>query len=119
MIGANELTLNTFTRFPIDGVAIDLSVAIHHPILSGEVFPFGMNVESVLQLFGCTKLATEVFVIDMKTQLISVGGVVLHPIVDVVVGNAGAGAEGYLPAEVGEEVEAVVMVVLGDGEVAV
>ena len=78
-----------------------------------------MDVEGVGQGLGGMQFAAEVFAVDVEAQLVGVGGVVPDAVVDVVVGYAGAGAEGYLPAVIGEEVEAVVVMVLGDGEVAV
>ena len=78
-----------------------------------------MDVEGVGQGLGGMQFAAQVLAVDVESQLIGVGGVVSDAVVDVVVGDAGAGAEGYLPAVVGEEVETVVVMVLGDGEVAV
>lgn len=77
-----------------------------------------MNVEGVRQLFDRTKFATEIFVINMKPQLIGVGGFILHPVVDVVVGDAGACTEWDLAAMIGKEVKGIVMMMFRDGEVA-
>jgi len=52
-------------------------------------------------------------------QLVGVGGAVAYTVVDIIIGDAGAGTERYLAAEVGEEIQPVVVVVFGDGEVAV
>ena len=78
-----------------------------------------MNVEGVRQLFDSTEFAAKIFVIDMKPQLIGVGGFILHPVVDVVVGDAGACTEWDLAAMIGKEVKGIVMMMFRDGEVAV
>lgn len=119
MVGADELAVEAFTAGAVDGVAIDLSVAINHAVLTGEVFPFGMDVEGVWELFDGTEFAAEVFFIDLEPKLVGVASVVLDPIIDVVVGDAGARAERNLTSMIGEEVESIMVMVFGDGQVAV
>ena len=54
-----------------------------------------MDVEGVGQGLGGMQFAAQVLAVDVESQLIGVGGVVSDAVVDVVVGDAGAGAEGY------------------------
>ena len=111
MVGADELGGEAAACGAVDGVAEDLSVAVDNTILAGEEFVLGMDVEGVGQLLGGSQLTTQVFAVDPEAQLVGQGGLVLDAIVDVVVGYAGSGAEGYLASEVGKEIESVVMVV--------
>ena len=119
MVGADELAVEALAGDAVDGVAIDLAVAIDHAVLAGEVFVLGMDVEGVGQRLPGAQFAAQVFVVGPEAELIGVRGVVAEAVVDVVVGDAGAGAEGNLAAEVGEEVEPVVVMMLRDGQVAV
>ena len=77
-----------------------------------------MDVESVCLEFSSAEFTTQVFTIYPETKLIGVVGLVLHAVVDVVVGDAGACAKWNLTAIVWKEVETVVMVMLHDGKVA-
>ena len=119
MVGADELAVETLAGGAVDDVAIDLAVAIDHTVLAREVFVLGMDVEGVGLLLRGPQFAAQVFVVRPEAELIGVRGVVAEAVVDVVVRDAGAGAEGNLAAEVGEEVESVVVMVLGDGQFAV
>lgn len=65
------------------------------------------------------QFAAQIFTVDPYQQLVSARGVVLHPVVQIVIDDAGARSERNLAVEVGEEVEPVVMMVLGDGQVGV
>ena len=78
-----------------------------------------MDVEGVGLLVRGPQLATKVFVICPKVELIGVLCVVAETVVDIVVRNAGACAEGNLAAEVGKEVEPVVVMVLRDSQLTV
>ena len=78
-----------------------------------------MDVEGVGLLLRSPQFATQVFVVRPEAQLIGVSGVVAEAVVDVVVRDAGARAEGNLASEVGKEVQTVVVMVLGDGQLAV
>ena len=71
-----------------------------------------MYVECVGLLVRGPQFATKIFVICPKAELICISGVVAETVVDVVVRDAGASAERNLAAEVGKEVEAVVVMVL-------
>lgn len=119
VVGANELALDDVACIAVDGVAIDFSVAIDDTVFAGEVFIDSMDMEGVLKRLFCTEFAAEVFRVGPEPQLVGVVGVVLDPIVEIVEGNAGARAERDLSAVVGEEVKPVVVVMLGDGEIAV
>lgn len=103
----------------IDGVAIDLSVAIDVVALAGEMFVFGMYMVGVGLRGDGAELTTEIGIVNPQTKLIGVVGGVSHTIVDVVVGDARTCAEGYLTTVVGKEVDGVVMAVLDDGELTV
>ena len=78
-----------------------------------------MNVEGVGLMLCSAKLATQIFVVHPKSELISVGGVIPDTVIDVVVGYAGARSKGYLTAEVGKQIQSVVVVMLRDGQLAV
>ena len=78
-----------------------------------------MYVEGVWLLVRSPQFATKVFVICPKAELICISGVVAETVVDVVVRDAGASAERNLAAEVGKEVEAVVVMVFRDGQITV
>jgi len=119
VVGADELGGEAAACGAVDGVAEDLSVAVDNTILAGEEFVLGMDVEGVGQLLGGSQLTTQVFAVDPEAQLVGDGSLILDAVVDVVVGYAGSGAEGYLASEVGKEIESVVMVVFDDGELAV
>ena len=119
VVGADEIAGEGAARGAVDGIAEHLTVAIDNALLAREELVLGMDMEGVGQRFHGTELAIEVFAIHTKAQLVWGIGIVAHAVVDIVVGDAGARAEGDLAPEVGEEVEPVMMVVLNDGEVAV
>ena len=119
MIGTDELTVEALARRTVDDVAIDLTVAIHYPTLSREVFVLGMNMEGVGLLLCGPQFAAQVFIIRPQSQLVGVRGVVAEAVVNIVVRDTGTCAEGYLPSEVGKEVQSVVMMMLRDGQFAV
>ena len=119
VVGANELAAETAACGGVDGVPIDLAVAIDHPVFTGEALVLDMDMEDVGLKLCRAELATQVFIIHPKPELVGVFGVVPHPVIEVVVRDAGAGAERNLPAEVGEKVQTVVVMVLRDGQLAV
>ena len=104
MVGADELAFETLAGYTVDDVAIDLAVTIDHTVLAREMFVLAMNVEGVWLLLCGPQFAAQVFVVRPESELIGVLRVVAEPIVDVVVRDTGAGAEGNLATEVGEEV---------------
>ena len=118
MVGANELMVSTLACISVEGVTIHFSIAIDHPILSGEVFAFRMDVEGVEEGVCGTQFATKIFVIRPESELVGVLRVVLDPIVNVVVGDAGACSKRNLTAMIWEKVERIMVVMFCDGEVA-
>ena len=78
-----------------------------------------MNVEGVGLMLRSAQLATQIFIVNPEPELIGVGRVVPDTIIDVVVGYAGARSKGNLTAEVRKQIQAVVMVMLRDGQLAV
>ena len=101
----------------VNGVAYHGSVPIDRIVFSGEVFVLGVDVLGVgLFLIGA-QFSAQVFAIHPYEELIGAWGVVFHSVIQIVVNDAGTRSEGYLAIEVREEVESVVMMVLGDGEV--
>ena len=119
MVGADELSFETLAGYTVDDVAIDLAVTIDHTVLAREMFVLAMNVEGVWLLLCGPQFAAQVFVVRPESELIGVLRVVAEPIVDVVVRDTGAGAEGNLATEVGEEIQSVVVMMLRDGQLAV
>ena len=112
MVGADELAVKTLAGCAVDDVAIDLAVAIDHTVLSREKFVLCIDVEGMGLLLSGPQFAAQVFVIRPKSELIGVMGVVAETIVDVVVRDAGTGAERNLATEVRKQVESVVVMVL-------
>lgn len=119
MVGTNQLALEMLARCAVYDIAIDLAVAIHHAVLACEVFIFGMNMERVGLLLCGPQFAAQVLVVCPEAQLIGVLRVVSETVVDVVIRDAGARAEGNLSSKVGKEVKSIVVVVLRDGQFAV
>ena len=74
-----------------------------------------MYVEGMWLLLSGSQFTAQILVVRPKSKLISVLGVVAEPIIDIVIRNAGASAEGNLAAKVRKQVESVVVMVLGDG----
>ena len=101
MVGADELAVEAATRGGIEDVPIDLAVAINDPVFTGKAFILDMDMKSVGLGFCRAELATQIFVIHPKPELIGVVRIIPHPVIEVVVRDAGAGAERNLPAEVG------------------
>ena len=112
MVGADELAFKTLSGCAVDDVAIDLAIAIDHTVLPREIFVLTMNVEGMGLLLCGPQFAAQEFVVRPKAQLIGISGVVTETVVDIVVRDAGAGAEGNLSAKIGKEIEAVVVMVL-------
>ena len=104
MVGADELALKMLACYSVYDVTIDLTVPVDDAILAREVFVFSMNMKSMRLKFRGTEFTTQIFVISIHPELVGVGRLVLNAVVDLVVGNAGACAEGNLTAEVREEV---------------
>ena len=83
----------------------------------GSMFS-GVTLYTVHRLFLIgAQFSAQVFAIHPYEELIGAWGVVFHSVIQIVVNDAGTRSEGYLAIEVREEVESVVMMVLGDGEV--
>ena len=101
MVGADELAVETAARGGIEDVPIDLAVAIDSPVFTGETLILDVDVEGMGLGFSRAELATEIFLIHPKPELVGVVRVVPHPVIEVVVRDAGACAERNLPAEVG------------------
>ncbi len=78
-----------------------------------------MDMEGMGLLLRSPKFTAQVFFVRPKSELIGILGIVAEAVVNIVVRDAGAGAEGYLAAKVGEEVESIVVMVLRDGQFAV
>ena len=78
-----------------------------------------MDMEGMGLLLRSPKFTTQVFFVCPKSELISVLGIVAEAVVDIVVRDAGAGAEGNLAAKVGEEVKSIVVMVFRDSQLAV
>ena len=127
MVNANQLSLHQTACCTVDDVSIDLPVAVDYSfrciasrrLLAREVLVLYMNVEGMRLLFRCTQLSTQILSIHPKPQLVDVCCVVPHSVVDIVVRDAGSRAEGNLSAEVGKEVQPVVVVMLSYGQFAV
>ena len=80
-----------------------------------EVFVLGMDMEGMGLLLHGSQFAAQVFIVCPKSELICISGVIAETVVDIVVRDAGTRAEGNLAAIVGEQVESIVVMVLGDG----
>ena len=119
MVGADELTFQALSGYAVDDVAIDLAVAIDHTILTREELILGMDMEGMGLLLRGPQFAAQVLFVRPESELIGVSGIIAETVVDIVVRDAGASAEGNLTTEVGEEVESVVVMVLRDGQFAV
>ena len=101
----------------VNGVAYHGSVPIDRTVFAGEVFVLGVDVIGVgLFLIGA-QFSAQVFAVHPYKELIGAWGVVFHSVIQIVVNDAGARSKRYLAIEVGKEVESVVMMVLGDGEI--
>ena len=110
------MALQTLACLPVNDVTIYFTVSIDHAVLTRKVLVLGMDVEGVgLLLFG-VQFAAEIFVVHPKPELIGVGGIVSDAVVDVVVGYAGACSERNLTAEIGKQIQSVVVVVLCNGQ---
>ncbi len=71
---------------------------------------------SVWQLLLSKKITTQVFIINVEAELIRVGSLILHPIVNIIVRDAGTSSKWYLATEVGKEIKSIMMVMLSDGQ---
>ena len=118
MVGADELTFQALSGYAVDDVAIDLAVAIDHTILTREELILGMDMEGMGLLLRGPQFAAQVLFVRPESELIGVSGIIAETVVDIVVRDAGAGAERNLAAEVGKEIESVVVMVLRDGQLA-
>ena len=85
MVGADELAPKALARQAVDGVPIYLAVSIDIIALTGEVLVICVNVKGMRQGLDSTQLSTEIFIIYPMPELIGVGGLVFHAIVDIVV----------------------------------
>ena len=119
MVGADGLLGDEASGAAVGLVADDGAAAVDAVGFTDEVLAVDVDVEGIGLGTEGPQLATQVLAVDIGDELIGVVGVVAHPVVEVVVGDAGACAEGYLAVVVGEEVDAVVVVVLDDGELGV
>ena len=119
VVGADKMAIKMLACHPVYDIAIDLAVSVYDTTLAREVFVFGMNMKSVRLMFHGTEFATQILIIHIKTQLISVGGFILHPIVNIIIGDAGACAKRDLTAMIGEKIQCIMMMMFRDGEVAV
>jgi hypothetical protein len=119
MVRTYELAFQTAASGTVYDIPEHLTIAVHDSVFTREVLVFGMNMEGVRLLLRAEKLAPQVFAIHTEPELIGVRRVVPEPIVDVVVRDAGTRAKRYLTAKVGKEVQSVVVVMLGDGQLAV
>ena len=118
MVGADELAVEAVARGGIEDVPIDLAVAIDDPVFTGEAFILDMDMEGVGLGFCRAEFAAQIFVIHPKPELVGVVRIIPHPVIKVVVRDAGACAERNLPSEIGEKVQTVVVMVLRDGQLA-
>ena len=127
MVDTNQLPLHQTACCAVDDVSVDLPVAINRScrfvavrrFLTREILVLYMNMEGVRLLFRCTQLTPQIFSVHPEPQLVDVCCVVPHSVVDIVVRDTGSRAEGNLSAEVGKEVEPVVVVMLRYGQFAV
>jgi len=119
VVGADDLAVETAACDGVDDVPIDLAVAIDDPVFAGEALVLDVDVEGVGLGVSRAEFAAQVFVIHPKPELVGVVRIVPHPIIEVVVRDAGTGAEWDLPTEVGEKVQTIVVMVLRDGQLAV
>ena len=101
MVGADELAVEAVARGGIEDVPIDLAVAIDDPVFTGEAFILDMDMKGVGLGFCRAAFATQIFVIHPKPELVGVVRIIPHPVIEVVVRDAGACAERNLPAEIG------------------
>ena len=85
MVSAYELTFYETAGNAVDDVTVDLAVPIDGVALAGKVFILRMDVESMRLLFFGTQFATQIFAIDPHLELIGVGGLVLHAVIDIII----------------------------------
>lgn len=119
MIGANQLAFYALAGGAVYDVPEHLTVTIHDAVFTREVLVFRMNMEGVWLLLRAAQLAPQVLAIHAEPELVCVRCVVPEPVVDIVVRDAGTRAERNLTAKIGKEVQPVVVVMLGDGQLAV
>ena len=118
MVSADELAFYVTAGYRVEGVSLDLTVSIHIITFTREIFILGMDVEGV-RLRGCgAKFPAQVFTIHPKPELIGVGGLILHTVINIVVRYTGSCAKGNLTAKVGKEVKAVMVMVFCNGQFA-
>ncbi len=119
MVGTDELAFKPLSGYAVDDITIDLTITIDHTIFTREIFVLGMDMEGMRLLLLGPQFAAQIFIVRPKSELVGVQAIVSEAVVDIVVRDAGAGAEWYLATEVGEEVESVVVMMFRDGQFAV
>ena len=96
--------------------AIHLAAAVNDAVLAEKMLVFRRDMVLDRKRPLRAHLAAEVGVRRVDKELIGLAGVVAEAVVEIVAEDRRAGAERHLTAKVGEQVELVVMMVLGDGQ---
>ena len=115
MISANLLLPQGDAGLGVHRQAVDLVVAVNSVRLLGKELVAALDVIDALRTPIAPQLPVEVLPGGVDNKLIGGAGVVAKAVIQVVIKDRGAGAEGDDPAKIREEVNTVVVVPLNDG----
>lgn len=116
MVASQQLAREHVARGLVHLGTVNLAAAVDDAVLTDKMLVFRRDVVLDRERRLRAQLAAQVSIRRMDEELKGLRRVVAEAVVEVVVEDRRAGAERHLTAKVGEQVELVVVVLLGDGQ---
>lgn len=111
MVAADELSLDAVAGARINGAAVHLAAAVYNAAVLFKVLVLCFDVIGIRLVRCGAQLPAQIRRRGVGNQLIGCIGRVVKPVIQIIVYNRRPRTERNLPAEIGEQIHSVVMVV--------
>ncbi len=116
MIITKGFQKNHLSRFFVNPFPYNLTAAVDGSFFTDETLVFGLYMIFKRLWFIRAEFSVQIFTVAFYQKLVCSVCIIAHPIIHIVIHYGGTGTEWYLPPEIWEKIESVVMMVLRYGK---